>query len=347
MKNGIYILALILFLFSCKKKEVGPQRLDGKAYYKEPGSKIVIGCEGNFGFGNASISLYNTETKTISNNVFNTQNNLPLGDVLQSSTLFNGYLYVVVNNSNKIEVIDTTNFISMGTITGLTSPRYFLGLSPTKGYVTDLYANAITIVNPSTFQITGSITVAAWTEELLFHNNKVYVTQKGTNQILVIDPMTDLITDSITVGREPNSLVIDAFQNLWVLCSGGINEAQPELVKINTSSNTVTSILSFNSIADSPNSLRIDTSRKTLFYLNNNLFKHSISANQIELTPYISSGNSIYYGLGISPFNNEIYLADAIDYIQPGKVYRYNASANIIETLSVGLIPQDFTFLEN
>jgi YVTN family beta-propeller protein len=321
--------------------------LDGSTYNKEAGSRLIIGCEGNFGSANASLTLYNMETKTVSNNLFNTQNNLPLGDVLQSSSLFNGDLYVVINNSSKVEVIDTSSFLSKGTITGLPSPRYFLGVSSTKGYVTDLYSNAINIVNLNTFQITGSIPTSGWTEQLLLHNNKVYVTQKGTNQLLIIDPNLDVVSDSITVGREPNSLVVDAFQNLWVLCSGGVNEAQPELVKVNTASNSVTSILSFNSIADSPNSLRIDTSGTTLFYLNNDVFKHSISETSIGSTPFISSGNSIYYGLGVNPFNNEIYLADAIDYVQPGKVSRFKASSSLIDEFSVGLIPQDFTFLEN
>ena len=53
-------------------------------------------------------------------------NGTPLGDVVQSITQFNNNAYVVVNNSNKIEVIDITNFSSIATITGFTSPRYFL-----------------------------------------------------------------------------------------------------------------------------------------------------------------------------------------------------------------------------
>ncbi len=347
MRLTIYIILLLLFFSACKKKEVGPQRVDGIAYFKEAGSKVVIGCEGNFGTANASLSIYNTETNLVSNNVFNTQNNLPLGDVLQSTSLFNGDLYIVVNNSNKVVVVDTSNFKVKGTITGLTSPRYFLGISESKGYVTDLFANEISIVNPSTFQKIGAISVSSWTEELLMNNGNVYVAQKGTNQVLVIDSSTDEITDSITVGREPNSLVVDAFNNLWVLCSGGINEAQPSLNKINISSNSVTSSLLFNDISDSPSSLRIDSSKQELFYLNNDVFRQSISATSLNSSSYISAGNSILYGLGINPFNNDIYTADAIDYIQPGKVFRYDGAGNSLDTLSVGLIPQDFTFLEN
>ncbi len=345
-KTILFLLVGLTF-FNCKKKEVGPQRIDGAPYHQEIGSKVVIGCEGNFGWGNASMSVYNTETKVNTNQVFNTQNNLPLGDVFQSATLFNGDLFVVVNNSSKIEIVDTVNFLSKGTITGLTSPRYFLGISSTKAYVTDLYADAITIVNPSTFQVTGSIPVSDWTEQLLLLDQTAYVTQKGSNQVLLIDVATDVVVDSITVGREPNSLVLDAFNNLWVLCSGGVNEVTPSLVQVNTVTNTIMKELFFNSPAESPNNLQIDTSKTQLMYLNGDLFQQSISATAINTSPILNAGNTVYYGLGVNPYNSEIYLSDAIDYVQAGKVYRYSFAMDLIDDFTTGIIPQDFTFLEN
>lgn len=347
MRKIIVIYVFAFSFFACKKKEVGPQRVDGAPYYQQEGSKVIVGCEGNFGWGNASMSVYNTETKVNANQVFNTQNHLPLGDVFQSATLFNGDLFIVVNNSNKIEVVDTTNFMSKGTITGLTSPRYFMGISHSKAYVSDLYANAITIVNPSTFQITGTIPVSDWTEQMILLNQTAYVTQKGTNQVLLIDVVTDAVVDSITVGREPNSLVLDAFDNLWVLCSGGVNEVTPSLVQINTTTNTVMKNLLFNSPSESPNNLQIDTSKTQLLYLNDNLYQQSLTATAIDDNPILNAGNTVFYGLGVNPYNNEIYLSDAIDYVQAGKVYRYSPTMSLIDDFTTGIIPQDFTFLEN
>lgn len=347
MKDLLIILFFALLFLGCKKNEVGPQHIDGTPYYKTNGNKVVIGCEGNFGWGNASMSIYNAETKVNSNAVFNTQNNIPLGDVFQSSTLFNGDLFLVVNNSNKVVVIDTANFLIKGTVSGLSSPRYLLGVSPSKAYISDLYSNTISIINPLTYQVTGSIAVSDWTEQMLLVNQTAYVTQKGTDQLLLIDVATDMLIDSIAVGREPNSLVLDAFDNLWVLCSGGVNESLPSLVQINTSTNSVTKELFFNSISESPNNLNIDTSGTQLLYLNNDLFQQSISENTISTQPKINAGNIVYYGLGINPNNNEIYLSDAIDYVQAGKVYRYTFDAVQIDNFSTGIIPQDFTFLDN
>jgi len=343
----ILILNIILLLltYSCKKKEVGPQRIDGDSYHKELGQKVIIGCEGNFGWGNASLSVYNSLSTSVTNNVYQTQNGIALGDVLQSTTLFNGKLYVTVNNSNKIEVLDTANFTSLGTITGLNSPRYFLGISPNKAYISDLYSNKITIVNPTTFQLLGEINTGGWTEQMILFNDAIFVTKKATNQILVIDKNSNLITDSITVGREPNSLVIDNQNNLWVLCSGGINEAIPQLLKINAFNYAILSTFSFFSISQSPTSLAIDSSRTSLFYLNNGIYKHTVNSTSISTAPFIEKGNSIFYGLGVSPYNNDIYVADAIDYVQAGKVYRYSENGTEIESFSTGIIPQDFTFI--
>ena len=348
MKNTLYLLTIIFLLTaSCKKKEVGPQRVDGSSYTKELGQKIVIGCEGNFGWGNASLSVYNSLSNTVTNNVYQSQNGIALGDVLQSSTLFDGKLFVTVNNSNKIEVLDTANFTSLGAISGLNSPRYFLGISPSKAYVSDLYSNKITIVNPISFQVTGEINTGGWTEQMLLFNGNVFVTKKATNQILVIDKTTNIITDSITVGREPNSLVIDNQNNLWVLCSGGINENLPQLLKINAFDYSLISAFNFASITESPTSLTIDSSKTALFYLNNGVFKHTVSATSISSSAFISADNSVFYGLGINPFNNDIYVADAIDYVQAGKVYKYNSEGVEEESFSTGIIPQDFTFIGN
>ena len=62
---------------------------------------VLIGCEGNFGWGNASISLYNPTDNSITNTIFQNINGYAIGDVLQSITEYNGKLFVVVNNSGK------------------------------------------------------------------------------------------------------------------------------------------------------------------------------------------------------------------------------------------------------
>jgi len=48
--------------------------------------------------------------------------------------IINGKAYLVVNNSSKIEIINPKTFKSIGTITGLRSPRYIIKQAPIKLY---------------------------------------------------------------------------------------------------------------------------------------------------------------------------------------------------------------------
>ena len=118
---------------------------------------VYIVNEGNFMYGNSSLSFYNPTEKRVYNQVFMSRNGAPLGDVAQSMYLWNGKGYVVVNNSGKIYVIDSKTAEFKGSISGLSSPRYIHIFNAQKAYVTDLYARKISIFNPETFEITGGI----------------------------------------------------------------------------------------------------------------------------------------------------------------------------------------------
>lgn len=62
--------------------------------------------EGNFGSGNASVSLFDPAKNEVVEDFYKTQNSAALGDVAQSMSRVNDNYYVVVNNSAKILVCD-------------------------------------------------------------------------------------------------------------------------------------------------------------------------------------------------------------------------------------------------
>lgn len=70
----------------------------------------------------------------------------------------------------------------------------------------------------------------------------------------------------------------------------------------------------------------------------------SILDDLVPSNPIINNTGSVFYGLGIDPFNNAIYVADALDYVQSGVVYRYDSLGNLNDQYSVGIIPQSFWF---
>jgi hypothetical protein len=310
------------------------------------GSKSVyITNEGNFQFGNASVSYYSPDQNQVVEDIFKANNNQNLGDVCQSIAYFNEKFYLVVNNSHKIEVVTAGTFKSCGTISGLNSPRYFLPVNNQKGYVTDIYDNNIAIVDLNSNSVTGHIPCTGWTEELTMISGKVFVSNPYRNKIYVINSITDQITDSISIGYASNSLKEDKYGKLWVLCGGNSTTSLAGgLYCINPATNVVEQSFPFASATGNPCRLRINATNDTLFWLNNGIYRMSITATVIPTTPFIAQSGVLFYGLGIDPTTNEIYVSDAIDYVQKGVIYRYQSNGTLINTFRAGITPGDFYF---
>ncbi|PLW93176.1 MAG: cell surface protein [Marinilabiliales bacterium] len=321
---------------------------------------VFIINEGNFMYDNASLSYYDIENDTMYNDVFFNANALPLGDVAISMQIHGDLAYIVVNNSGKIYIINKNNFSYEGKITGLTSPRYIHFISDEKAYVSDLYARAITIVNPQTQSITGYIDLNNGesqyyqhpTEEMIQVGQYVFVNcWSYDNKILVIDSQTDALVDSITVGIQPRSMALDKNNNLWAGCDGGFQGStygyeEASLIKINTSTFQVEDTWTFD-LEDDIGRLCMNGNRDTLFFLNKDVYcfpVESSGAPQVLIqSPYQSSFTG-FNGIGVDPLSSEIYVADAKDFNQSGRIIKYNPDALPVDTLNCGVIPSYFLF---
>lgn len=341
----IFILFLLsYFLFFCRKD--APPSNQGCPQIPVGADGVFITNEGNFMFGNASVSYYVEGMSEAIEDLFKPANNRPLGDVCQSMYYFNNRFYIVVNNSGKVEVVHPTSFAASHTITGFTSPRYFLPVSNAKAYVTDLYSNSVTIVNLSNGHIAGSIACPGWTEELRAAYGKAFVTNRSTNKLYVISISEDKIIDSITIGSGANSLVEDKNGRLWILCSGNSAKAEhASLHRIDPLLHTVEKSYFFPSLSDAPWRLDINGTHDTLYFLNHGVWRLPVTSQQLPSAPWIPSEGRNFYGLGIHPRKSYVYVADAIDYVQRGKVYVYKPDGTLLYTFLAGIIPGDFYFL--
>ncbi len=353
----IFLLLIGLCLFSaCKKKEVGPQKVEeetssgndqnntGTGGSGEGSSKgVFVVNEGNFQGGNASVTYYDPEDQSVELEVFQNTNSRPLGDVAQSMIRTASGYAIPVNNSGKVEIVTGTDLNSAGTVSGMNSPRYFLELAANKAYVTDLYADALHIVDLQNYQVTGSIAVNGWTEQLTETEGKVYVANMDQALLLIIDPSQDKVIDSIAVAEQPNSVIVDEENDLWVLCDGGFQTEKAALFHIDTEKDSILDEFRFQDIQDSPSELVVGPAGETLYFLNNGLFQMNTSSSQLPSQPLVKESGKVFYGLGISP-DEELYVSDAVDYVKRGKVYRFDVSGAPLDTFSVGVIPGGFCF---
>lgn len=357
MKKLIVLTLLIITVFtSCIKKPVETVFFN---FEKKHG--VFITNEGNFMYGNASLSFYDFEEKRVYNHIFSARNTVPLGDVAQSMEIFDNKAYIVVNNSGKVYVVDVNTIEFKGSITGLTSPRYIHFLNDSKAYISDLYAKAINIVNPTTYLKTGSIDVNNHnpdfyqhsTEHLLAYENYIITNcWSYDNQILFIDSNTDQLVDSLEVPAQPNSMVIDKNNKLWVLTDGGFEGSpyaheRPTLVKIDLASREIEKQFRFQ-LEENPQELCINGTKDSLYFINRHVYRMAVEESVFPEIPFIESDfEGVYggfYGLAIHPENSEIYIADALDFQQNGIIYRYSSSGDLIDSFKAGVIPGSFCF---
>ena len=331
------VFFLIIVLASCVKD--APVANSKKVDLSSKGVYIVN--EGNFNFGNSSLSYYNVHDSAVQEDVYSSANNSVLGDVAQSMVLYKGKAYVVINNSGRVKVLDTATTKELTHIHGFISPRYFLPIGNGKAYVSDLYANAISVVDLNSNIIVGAISCAGWTEEMALCAGKVFVCNLKSTQLYIVDISTDKLVDSIAIGYGASSLQEDKNGKLWVL-SGGDQSRAAQLQRINPISEVVEAVFVFES--GSPQHLKTNGSRDSLYYLNNGVYAIAVSADALPKTPMISAGNSIFYGLGIDPQSGDIYVSDAMDYVQKSTIYRYNSKGNLRHSFKSGINSNSFCF---
>lgn len=344
MKKYVNILLLLLFLFGCKKEE----KKEPVSHVSIANSEVIILNEGNFQWGQGTVSLYDPQSGEVNNDVFQSNNNnRPLGDVAQSMTMIGDTGYIVVNNSNKIEVVDLTTFQSIGEISTLNSPRNLLPISPNKAYVSDLYEDDIYIVNPHDFSVIGRINSAGWTEEMVMVNGKVFVCQVDSSQLLVIDAATDQIIDRLPTAHSPQYIELDKNGNVWVSCSGNQDAKKPALQQFNSSNLQLMKSLSEESVNQFFGEIAFNSTKEELFFINKDgVGKLTITDTMLAEMAFVPANNRILYAMNVDPKTNEIYLADAIDYQQRGIIYRYSENGSLMSYFRVGIIPGSIYFKE-
>ncbi|MBR5983435.1 MAG: DUF5074 domain-containing protein [Bacteroidales bacterium] len=318
---------------------------------------VFIPCEGNFMYGNASLSYYDKNTKTVENQVFFRANGIPIGDVLQSVTISDSLAYLVVNNSGKIYVVNKNTFIYVSKITELVSPRYIRFITPSKAYVSDMYSRSIYVVNPHTCMVDKTINIDDGSgeyfrhssEQMIVYDSLVFVNSWSyDNKILVINANTDELVSQIEVLKQPHRMVMDKNGKIWVLCDGGYQGSEycgtPGLVKIDAATQTVERIFEFQS-GDYPSEITMNGTGDTIYYSNNHIYRFQVDSDNVTSEIFFANPQGrYYYGLGVDPVNSEVYVADAVDYMQSGVVYRLNAAGEEIDSFKVGIIPNGFCF---
>jgi DNA-binding beta-propeller fold protein YncE len=339
LKNLIKLFIVIAIFSGCKRDRIPVPDIKHAVI---PPQKVFVVCEGNFGWGNGAVSMVSLKDETVIEDNFKYVNNRNLGDVVQSITLINNNYFIVVNNSNKIEVVDTSSFKSVKIISGFQSPRYILPLNENIGLVSELYANKIDLKNLSILQ---EIEFRGWSEKMIKVDDKIFVSNIYSSKLYVLNENSLSITDSIEAGTFVNSLIVDKNKKLWILSRGdNLESRQGKLYRYNPQNLNKELELTF-SLAAEPKSLCTNLAKDSLWFIHKNVYSMSINALTLPTEPVVYSlQNQLFNGLGIEPSNSNIWISDAKDYQRKGQVFKYNSKAVLLKTYPVGIIPSEFLF---
>lgn len=350
----ISILTASLILGGCNPSNE-PQNGDETPVPYEEG--VFVLCEGTYGAGNASLWFYDRDTKEVKANIFGAANEAKLGDVGQSLYLHNNTLFVVVNNSGVVYAVDATTGVVEGIIDNLLSPR-FIAIAPfaTKGYISQMYTNKIVIFDPRTMAVTGEIALegVADSEQMVIVGDKMFVAAwSNGHKIAVIDINTDKQIKTFEVGVQPYSMVADKDDNIWIVCDGGnewsslpegVTMEQPSLWRVNSETYATERLHTFAAGSYFRSRLAINGDGDTLYFIHDAVWAVDTTSGAFPTEPLITIEGFGQYGLDIDPFNGDIYIADAKDYMSNGVVLRYNSSGAMVDTFEVGLLPSKFAF---
>lgn len=349
-KNRLFYFIIFfagLLLWSCDDNDVPGEEIPHE------GKTLLILNEGMMGNNDATLARYDLLAGEIDKTYFSSVNKKGLGDVANDMLQYGSKIYIAVNKSGTIEVLEAATGRSIRQIamkiTGGKSkePRRMAAYGG-KIYVTS-FDDTVTRIDTLALAIDGSVTVGMDPEGIAIRNNKIYVANSGglnydngyDNTLTVINHNSFTEEEKIVVGTNPGAVQGDSRGDIYLIVNGNYGDEPAAFKVIRSGSNMVETVagiatpqkfvISDNKAYiicggwDEPNRLVVYDCLEEVI-----ITDHFISdAVVIPIMNYIS----------VDPSGEELFVA-ATDYNNPGDIYCFDMTGKLKYKLSaVGMNP--------
>lgn len=339
MKKLVQLIAVLVLITGCKKDE------EVKDIPKSYLNGAFVSNEGSFGANNGGISHISASGE-VTNDVYLTANGVEMGDVLQSFTVIGSRGYAVVNNSQKVEVMDLTNMKRVTSITGLSYPRHLLQVDAQTAYLTNgNFAGEVVVIDLTTNTVTANIPVGNGPENMTRTGDVIFVCNSGgwmdDNTVSIIDISSQDVVETITVGDTPVDAVTDQTGDVWVLCRGKvvydeswniIGNTDAMLYKIDGTTYVIESSMTIGVNGDHPSQLEINPAGDVIYVENSGVFLMNIVSN--NLTPLVTGA---FNSIDVHPLSGDIWCTEIPNFVSSSAVYKYSASGALLNSYTTGL----------
>lgn len=379
----------VLALYSCREEEgvitstetpVAPIHEGEERNEEEKSVTEYLGlyvlCEGNMGSNKCTLDFLDFQTSTYHRNIYAERNPevvMELGDVGNDIQIYGSRMWMVINCSNKVEVVDayTTKRIGQVNIDNCRYVAFDHGYAYVSSYVGRSISKynvlgSVYKVDTLTLEIVDKVDVGYQPEELAVVGNKLYVANSGgyrgsvtgeyDNRVSVIDLSTFTVCETIDVAPNLLRLRRDRYDQLWLTSRGIHQEGIPSrcyvLAKQEGRMKVVKEI-------DQPVSDLYFRGDSVYFYgssldSNGNPTGHTygilhMKTYELMSDHFIQDGRAADiktpYGLVVAPLSGDIYVMDATNYVSSGKLFRFDKHGNYQNDVWTGDIPGHAVFL--
>jgi hypothetical protein len=350
MNNKFLFLTLTLIttilFFSCSDidKPIETEPTNNKT--------LFILSEGDFYGNNSTLAKFDIETGNVIKEYFREVNKRGLGAVGNDMLQYGSKLYIVMNVSETIEVVDAATGISIRQISmksdngGNRQPRQ-IAAHGGKVYITS-YDDTVTRIDTVTFEKDAIVEVGMDPDGIEISNNKIFVANSGglnylngyNNTLSIIDITNFTVEKEIEVGVNPTNLGKDNRGNIYLSTLGDYFETPGVFQKISTTGDVTTideisspgKFVIFDNIAyiikgsyGNPYSVIIYDC------LTNQVITENFIPENIEI--------GIIHSIDVDEKTGDIFIMES-DYITPGTVYCFDNKGELKYKIPlVGLNP--------
>ncbi len=378
---NIIFLSILLFLVAtgCREDElVVPTEYDIIPETPSDTTRIrgmYLVNEGNMGSNKCSLDYLDYFTGLYARNFYAERNpNVvkELGDVGNDIGIYGSKLYVVVNCSHKVEVLDARSGVRIGQvdIPNCRYVRFHRGKAYVSSYVgpvlidPDAPKGAVFEVDTLTLAVTRKVSVGYQPEEMEIVDDYMYVANSGgyrapdyDNTVSVIQMVDFKQVQQIPVGINLHRVKQDRYKKLWVSSRGDYMSVPSRLFVLekkrgyNRMVVTDTIPVACSNMAVHGDSLYFYATEWNNYTSSNTISYGIIDVRTKEIVSrnFITDGSereiTIPYGIAVHPETGDIFVTDAKNYVSSGTLFCFDRRGRKKWSVRTGDIPAHMFFL--